>query len=421
MRSMTSIKNWKVDKLLKPETAVPCVYLIFLFFAFLGFRFPATRTFLIGSFSKEPGVLSYILSILAVGIIFVSARYGRELPIRHLKPFILPSIFLITSITLLLAFPSFGLLLLFLSGGFTVLLWYVSTKLDEIGLITTIAIAMAVLSSITILVTGIPIIDVISRESVAVTPSRAIFHGFAVLSATLLIGFYDKKRSILGIAFLATLAIISGFKSDAIAILISAGIAGLLLKRINIREVIILLVSVLFILTAISTHIANISYTRWKIPPLLYIFYRSAFTFSVFDKIVNVSFPLGLLHGRSLLDPAQQIVSTAVLNYQKPHIITSTMVGPGMLDFGVLGVILTGMVIGIFLGVMDGLRNNTLNVCLFSIALVHALILIEVGLQLSSIIFLLSLLYLATGSEARPVFEAVPVSMESRSKVVAKG
>ncbi|MEE8358821.1 MAG: hypothetical protein V3R82_05355 [Candidatus Hydrothermarchaeales archaeon] len=421
MRSMVSIKNWQVEKLLKPEIAVPIVYLIFLFSAFLGFRFPATRRFLIGSFSQEPGVLTYLLSILAAGVIYVSARYGRGLSVRSLKPVVLPSIFLVTSITLLLVFPSFGVLLLFLSGGFTALLWYVSTKLDEIGLITSIAISMAILSALTILVTGIPILDVVSRETVAVTPSRAIFHGFAVLSATLLVGFYDKKRSVIGILFLAALAIVSGFKSDAIAIIVSAGVTGLLLDRISFKEVTTILVSVVFILTAISTHIANISYSSWKIPPWLYIFYRSGFTLSVFDKIVKVSFPLGLLRGKSLLDPAQQIVSTAVLNYQKPHIITSTLIGPGMVDFGILGIILICVVVGLFLGVLDGLKKNKLNTCLFSIALVHVLILIEVGLQLSSIIFLLSLLYLAMSSDAKPVFDAVHVSVESKTKVVAKG
>ena len=134
-----------------------------------------------------------------------------------------------------------------------------------------------------------------------------------------------------------------------------------------------------------------------------------------------MSYPLGLLHGGSLLDPAQQIVSTAVLNYQKPHIITSTLIGSGMVDFGILGIILICVVVGLFLGVLDGLKKNRLNVCLFSIALVHVLILIEVGLQLSSIIFLLSLTYLAMGSDAKPVFDAVHVSVESKTKVVAKG
>ena len=416
---MISTENFQVEKLLSPEIALSLVYLVFLLSGFLGFRFSSTRHFLIGSFSNEPAILTYLLSLLGIGVLFVSVKFGRDLAIDNLKPFVLPALFLITSVTLFLNFPSFGPLLLILSGGFTVLLWYVSSRLDDIGVIILISMSMAVVSSMTIFVTGIPILDVASRNVVAATPARAIFHGFAVLSATFLVGFYDKDRAILGVGFLTVLAILSGFKSDAIAIIVSACVAGLLLKRISIKAVAAVFVSVLFILTAISTHIANISYSSWKIPPLLYMFYRSGFTLTVFDKVVKLSFPFGFLYGRAWLDPSQMMVSTAVLNYKTPHIITSTLFGPGMVDFGVLGVILTGMVVGLFLGVLDKLRKNRLNTCLYSIALVHVMLLIEVGLQLTSVIFLIALLYLALGSDAEPILDVVSVAGENKAKVVA--
>ncbi|MFQ6135700.1 MAG: hypothetical protein ACE5PM_00775 [Candidatus Hydrothermarchaeales archaeon] len=421
MRSMKSTKNWRVDDLSKPEVAIPSVYGLFLFFAFLGYRFSTSSWFLIESFGHEPALSTYLISLLAIAIFIISAKFGRNLPLMNLSSITLSLLFLITSLTLFLTFPGLGIAIFGISGGYTILIWVISTRLDEIKLITAIAVLMAILSSLTILIKGLPILNVVVRESTAVTPSRALFHGFAVFSATLLVGFYDKKRSIPTIALLVAIAILSGFKSDAIAIIVSAGVAGLLLQKIDIKEILAVGVGVLLILTVISTHIAEISYGIWKVPPLLYIFYRTGFTLSVFDEIVKLSFPFGLLHGKAFLDPTQRIISTTILNYAEPHIITSTLIGPGMVDFGILGVILTGIIVGICLGVMEKLRKNRLNTCLYAIALTHTWILIEVGLQLSSVIFYLSLLYLAMSGKAKPVVDAVPILVHDTSKAAVKG
>jgi uncharacterized membrane protein len=90
-------------------------------------------------------------------------------------------------------------------------------------------------------------------------------------------------------------------------------------------------------------------------------------------------------------------VSTAVLGYSEPHIITSSLFGPLTLDFGVIGTILTAVFIGVYLGAMK--KGTTLRTCLYAMALTHVLVLIEVGLQLSSIMFLLSMMYLSVSEK----------------------
>ncbi len=401
MKSMRSMRDMSADDVLKPEVSIPAVYLIFLIFAFVSFKIGIVRENLSGF--ADPSILSFVLSLAAVFLLIGFIRIGKRIQGYCISPltlsFMLPGIlvlaFLVTSLALSLTFPMPVVLVLAIAGGYAILLWQISKRLEETWLLTAGAVGLAVIFAFATLVKGIPIMDAVSRQDAAVTPARALFYGFATFASALLIAFYGKKIWVPVILFLAMLGIVSGFKSDAIAVLVSAGIAGLLLKRITLKEVGGLLIVVAFILTAISTHIANISYAVWKIPPIYYIFYRAGFTFSVFNKIVALSFPNGYLYGQAILSTTQEIMSTKVLNYDTPHIITSTLIGPGMLDFGVWGVILTAAFIGVYLGFMDGIRKTRLQTCLFAIALVHTFILIEVGLQLSSVILYLSLLYLS--------------------------
>jgi len=397
MKLIQYIRNLRVENLLRPEVSLPVVYLAFLVFAFISFKLPNTRELLLqprGYFSQEPLFLTYGLSVLAIVVLSFSAKIGRRLVIRC-RALILILSFATGVVALYLTYPVHPILILAVAGGYASILWFISRRLEEINLITSIGILLAIFSSLAILIKGIPIMDVVSRESVAVTPARALFHGFAVFSATLLITFYERRKSFPAISMLVVLAAASGFKSDAVAIIVSAGIAGMLAERLKIREILLGLGGVVFILTVMSTHIAQISYGVWRIVPALYIFYRAGFTFSVFDKIVQISFPYGYAHGGALLSTTQEIASTKVLGYQEPHIITSTLIGPGMLDFGILGLGLTSALLGLYLGIMYGLKNSKIQICLYAIALTHTFILIEVGLQLTSIIFYLSLLYLA--------------------------
>lgn len=385
-----------LERALRPEIAVPMVYLLFISFAFLSYVLPDTSRYLLapkGSFSK-PGFMTYVVTILSIAILSASAIFGRRIRVKA-NP-VLVCVFLAAFLALYTTFPVHPAALIAASGGFTLLLFSISKKIDD-PRITWAAFSLAVFASLAILYKGIPILETASREATAIDPSRAIFHGFAVLSASFLIAFYKKRTAFPAILFLLTLAIMSGFKSDAIAIIVSASITGLLLRKVTLREIGAGLVAVIFILAIAGTYIAEMSYTSWGVPKTYYIFYRAGFTFAVFDRIVGLSFPLGYLHGESLLDATQMIVSIKVLGelYTEPHIITSTLIGPGMLDFGIIGALATSFFVGTYLGIMDRMREGTILTCLYAIALTHTFILIEVGLQLTSILFYMSLLYLA--------------------------
>ncbi len=404
MKWMDSMKKLEVRQVLRPEIAVPAVYLIFLGFAVISFRIDATSRFLLGpeGHFAGPTAAAYIISLLGILILAASAVLGGRLKVNLDPRLVLVLIFPITFLALYLALPVSVLTILGISLGFPILLLVICKRLDTASL-TIAAFFLACLFALSILYQGVPIVSASLRDSTAVAPARALFHGFAVFAGALLIAYYEKRKAIPGVLFLCALGVLSGFKSDAVAVLISASITGLLLGRISTKEVASAFAIVALILTAVSTHIAGISYASWKIPPALYIFYRAGLTFSVFNRIVEMAYPLGYLMGGALLDPSQRIVSTTVLPelYAKPHIITSTLFGPGMLDFGLLGIALTALFIGGYLGFMYRIKEDEFRSCLYAIALTHSFILVEVGLQLTSILFYLSLLYLALARKER--------------------
>lgn len=392
-----------LQRLLRPEIAVPAVYLLFLLFAALSYEMQNTSQFLLkprGAFDK-PALLSYAVSLLAIIFLVIAIKIGERIDPRKIFAALPFLIFFAAALALYLTFPMPLVLILGIPAGYAALLWFISRRMEEVRLIVAAAILLALAASLTILIKGIPILESEARLSTAVTPSRALFHGFATFSAVLLAAFFERKKAAVTISLLAILGIISGFKSDAIAILASAAIAAVLLEKISAEEILGAGLGVVLILTAMSTYIAKVAYGGWKILPALYVFYRAGFTFAVFDGTVQLGFPFGYLRGEALLSTTQEVASVAVLGYAQPHIITTTLIGPGMLDFGLLGIALICLLVGMYLGIMHRLAVAPLQTCLYAIALTHTFLLIEVGLQLSSVIFYLSLLFLSLAGEKK--------------------
>ncbi|HDY74310.1 MAG TPA: hypothetical protein ENH51_04275 [Euryarchaeota archaeon] len=388
-KQMTSTKKYL--QVFEPEIAVTLSYLLFLTLAALSYIIPDTRIYLLKSFQTPPTAAAYGTTLLGLGVFIAAVRLGKKINFTYHKPVLL-GIVICASAVIYLTLEIPLILAVIMALAFAALLYYLSAQKDFHRL-TGIVFLLALLSALSILLRGIPILSASAREATAVSTSRALFHGTGVFAGALLIGFYDRKKAALAISAMAVVGLLSGFKSDAIAIILSATIAGLLLGKISLRAMTLTAAAIVFILTGVSTFIALIAHGVWNIPPFLYPIYRFGFTFSVYSKIVETSLPLGSLHGQAILSTTQEIMSTAVLGYTKPHIITSTLFGPLTLDFGLVGLIITAVFIGLYLGLLK--RDTTLRTCLYAMALTHVLVIIEVGLQLTSIMFLFSMMYLS--------------------------
>jgi uncharacterized membrane protein len=112
--------------------------------------------------------------------------------------------------------------------------------------------------------------------------------------------------------------------------------------------------------------------------PLELIFYRAAFTLEVFERILPLA---GTTHGHILSmifssGSPRTFIGEYVLNYTV--CLTSTLFGPVMLDFGLIGLAVQMLFMGLFLGLMDKLKKG-IGVGIYSIILTHTLIWIETG------------------------------------------
>ncbi len=387
----------RAARLLHPEVVFPSMYLIFLTCAYLGYIIEATRRFLVPVFG-ELHALSLILSLYGIVLVTISALLGRRIELKLNPGILLPVMAALGFFALQSTFPEQLFVNLTIALG-SVAFWLVFTRYGSLRILLVGSYALAIVAVALTLSRGIPLLEAGFRESVAVSPARAVFHGLAVLSASLLILNTRWRIALPAIAVLVLLGVLSGFKSDAIAVILSAVIAGLAANRLSLRALLPALAAVGVILTLVSTQIASVAYSSWKIPPHLYIFYRTGFTFSVFNRIVELSSPWGLLHGSAMSDVSQMITSKVVLGYEREHIITSTLFGPAMLDFGITGLTIVALLLGAYLGIMHRLAGNPLATASYAVALTHVLILIEVGLQPTSVLFLITLLYLSLSSE----------------------
>ncbi len=392
------MKRLQKEIITRPDFALPIVYILFLVLAFISLRTELISRYILapqGAF-QTPGLRAYGTTFMGIIILALSANFGARFNRRINPLWLMPAITLLALTAMVLGTPLPIVLVIIIALAFPVLLLFVSKRLTDVDSLGKIAYALAILFSASILIRGIPILSAAGRASAAVDPSRALFHGFGVFAATLLTAGQNRRWAAAGVVSLVVIGLISGFKSDAVAVLLAAMLTGLLLNKISPREVLASTGAILLILTGVSTIIALVSYEQWQIPPVLYILYRAGFTFSVFGMVVDSSYPLGYLRGAALLDPSQRILSSTLLAqyYPEPHIITSTLLGPGMLDFGLIGVALTAMVVGLYLGYMYSLKHDVMGSCLYAIALTHSFILVEVGLQMTSILLYISLLYL---------------------------
>ncbi len=376
-------------RLLKPELAFPLAYLLFLLLALSAYVSPVTSPYL--RFATVSAA-ALALTLTGLGLFILGVIAGRRLT-RMPGRLLLPTIALLSFYVLNQEFPGYMLLSAAAAAG-SVFLWLGITRFASPSLVGLSSSLLALLALGYTLSRGVPLFDAALREQVAVSPGRAIFHGLGVVGSSMLMVSTPLRLSLPVLSLLVAGGVLAGFKSDAIAIALSSCTAALLQRRLSMHALLLAGGFALAVLTLVSTHIAGTAYGTWSIPPWYYPLYRAGFTFLVFSEAVQLSLPLGLLHGRALLDVSQTIASTSVLGYGEEHIITTTFFGPAVLDFGVLGV-LTGVPAGAYLGLMHRLSRTPAGAACYAAALVHMLILIEVGVQPTSVLFLLMLLFLS--------------------------
>ena len=225
---------------------------------------------------------------------------------------------------------------------------------------------------------GIPLFNSVLKSDATTNIWRIAYPLFLIMVNLLLAKYYSRKYLIL-VLIGALVFGLNGYRTSVIGILGSSFITLYYLKKISYKNGIIFIAIMLIGLLAVG-YIASQSIPGqiWTLNPLELLFYRAAFTLEVFEKII----PLGATtHGKILSmvfssGSPRTFIGNYVLNYNV--CLTSTLFGPVYLDFGLIGLTIQMLFMGLFFGVTDKLKKG-IGVGIYSIILTHTLIWIETG------------------------------------------
>lgn len=203
------------------------------------------------------------------------------------------------------------------------------------------------------------------------------------------------------------LFVITGYRTTTMAILISIFIAfyytrGLKFKHFLVFAVIAAVIGIVVGYIAVK----SIEWQQWTLNPLQLVAYRAGFTLMVFDKVVHMA---GATHGAMFYNTftsghPRYIVGDVVLGYHK--MITSTIFGPAMLDFGYIGLAIQMFILGFVLRLMHSahrLMDGTFT-ALYAVILSSTLIWTETGPTDFSVWFFYALSVIALIVLARTVW-----------------
>ncbi len=250
--------------------------------------------------------------------------------------------------------------------------------LSEKLLIILVLIALILQALNLVLLGGIPLFNSVLKSNATTNIWRIAYPLFLITINLLLAKYYNRKYLIL-VALGALIFGLNGYRTSVLGILGSSFITLYYLNKIS-KKVGILFVSIIIIGLIAVGYIASqsIANQTWTLNPLELIFYRAAFTLELFEKII----PLGASTNGHILSmifssgSPRTFVGEYVMNYT--FCATSTLFGPVYLDFGLIGLTLQMLFMGIFLELIYKLKKD-FGAGIYSIILTHTIIWIETG------------------------------------------
>ncbi|WP_295115132.1 oligosaccharide repeat unit polymerase family protein [uncultured Methanobrevibacter sp.] len=254
-------------------------------------------------------------------------------------------------------------------------------KLDFLSekLIVSLVIIALILQTLNmVLIGGIPLFNSVLKSNATTNIWRIAYPLFLIMINVLLAKYYNKKYLLL-VVLGALIFGLNGYRTSVLGILGSSFITLFYLKKISrklgIVFIAIIVVGMLAVGYIASQSIAN---QHWTLNPLELVFYRAAFTLEVFEKIIPLG---GTTHGHILSmifssGSPRTFIGQYVLHYDV--CLTSTLFGPVYLDFGLVGLTVQMLFMGVFLQLVHKIKKG-IGVGIYSIIITHTLIWIETG------------------------------------------
>ena len=250
--------------------------------------------------------------------------------------------------------------------------------LSEKLLVILVIIALILQALNMVLIGGIPLFNSVLKSNATTNIWRIAYPLFLIMINLLLAKYYDKKYLLLVIIG-ALIFGLNGYRTSVLGILGSSFITLYYLKKTS-RKMGIVFIAIIAIGMLAVGYIASqsIANQHWTLNPIELVFYRAAFTLEVFEKIIPLG---GSTHGHILSmifssGSPRTFIGQYVLHYDV--CLTSTLFGPAYLDFGLIGLTIQMLFMGVFLQLTHKIKKG-IGVGIYSIILTHTLIWIETG------------------------------------------
>lgn len=179
---------------------------------------------------------------------------------------------------------------------------------------------------------------------------------------------------------------LTGYRTTPIAIMLSALITLYYTRDVDLKYIILAIIAIALVLLAVGfIAVQAISWQHWSLNPIELVSYRAAFTLNILSQaIANQFATMGNLFYATLTgffthtDPR---VLVGIATIGRNHSITSTIFGPALLDFGILGMIVQMFLIGIILKTLHSIQNHKKSIfsAIYGILLAQTIIWIETG------------------------------------------
>lgn len=250
--------------------------------------------------------------------------------------------------------------------------------LSEKLLIILVMIALALQALNLALIGGIPLFNSVLKSNATTNIWRIAYPLFLIMINILLAKYYDRKYLVL-VLLGALIFGLNGYRTSVLGILGSAFITlyyhEKISKKVGIGFIALIVVGIMTIGYIASQSIAT---QHWTLNPIELVFYRAGFTLEVFERIIPLA---GTTHGHILSmifssGSPRTFIGQYVLSDNV--CLTSTLFGPVYLDFGLIGLTIQMLFMGLFLGLVHKLKKG-IGVGIYSIILTHTLIWIETG------------------------------------------
>ena len=232
---------------------------------------------------------------------------------------------------------------------------------------------------------GIPLFSA-TLKAKAATKIWLISYIIFLPSINVLLAGYNRKPHYLLLLIGLVLFALTGYRTTPIAIMLSALITLYYTRDVDVKYIILAILAIAVVLLAVGfIAVQAISWQHWSLNPIELVSYRAAFTLNILSKAIENQFAtMGNLFYATLTgffthSDARVLVGQATLG--QVHSITSTIFGPALLDFGIVGMLIQMFLLGLILKTLHSIQNYKKEIftAFYGILLAQTIIWIETG------------------------------------------